>query len=391
MAVDIKSALFYSRKDLLKNKKIFIFITISIIFATANIIAVNGLIAGMIDDFVDNSVEISIGHLNIYPKEEDRYIDGLGVKEQKLRSLSSVTAYSPRIFANGVLSNKELSASISIMGLDPDRDKEVSKILDKLKRGISINSGDQNGILVSSRLADDLKLDVGDEAYLTFENGNIKTYAVKGIIHTGNPDFDTSTVFMTLDESGRQLGLDNKASVIMVSLSDKMLADRYKPVIVQELEVSRIRTWKEEIELISGFAEAMRSFGNIISAVGLIVAVISVGLIIYINVVSKKRQIGVMKAIGAKDSFIFTVFVMEAVLFGLIGVALGDILGYAAVKYMEAHPFYDVASQAYIGARFYISMLYIASAVSFSVTVLSAVYPAVKASRIDVIKAIWGS
>ena len=390
MAVDINSAMFYSRKDLLKNKKIFIFITIAIIFATANIIAVNGLVAGMIDDFLDNNVEISIGHLNIYPNENDRYIDGLGVKEQKLTSLKVVSAYSPRIFANGVLSNKDLSTSVSIMGLDPGRDREVTKILDKLDRGLSINSGDQNDILVSSRLAEDLKLDVGDESFLTFENGNIKTYRVKGIIHTGNPDYDISTVFMTLDESGRQLGLDNKASIILVRLNDKMVANQHKPAIMQELEVSKVRTWNEEIEYISGFTEAWRSMGSIISAVGLIVAVISVGLIIYINVESKKRQIGVMKAIGAKDSFIFSVFVMEAILFGLIGVTLGDILGYIAVKYMESHPFYDVASQAYVGARFYDYILYMASAVSFSVTVLSGVYPAIKASRMDIIKALWG-
>lgn len=390
MAVDVKSALFYSRKDLLKNKKVFVFITLAIIFSTANIIAVNGLIAGMIDDFLDNNVEIAIGHLNIYPNEEDRYIEGLGVKEQKLGSLKVVTAYSPRVFANGVLSNKDLSVSVSILGLEPKRDKEVTKILDKLDRGTSIDSGDQNDILVSSRLAKDLKLDVGDEAFLTFENGKLKTYTVKGIIHTGNPDFDTSTVFMTLDESGRQLGLDNKASIILIRLSDKMLANQYKPIILQELEVSRVRTWKEEIEYISGFTEAWKSFAGIISAVGLIVAVISVGLIIYINVVSKKRQIGVMKAIGANDSFIFAVFVMEAILFGLIGVTLGDILGYMMVKYLEAHPFYDVASQAYVGARFYDYILYIASAVSFSVTVLSGVYPAIKASKIDIIKALWG-
>lgn|GEM_PF-1003241 len=390
MAVDINSAIFYSRKDLIKNKKIFIFLTLAILFATANIIAVNGLVAGMVDDFLDNSVDISIGHLNIYPKEDNRYIDGLGIKEQKLKSLNVVTAYSPRIFANGVLSNKDLSTSVSIMGLDPGKDKEVSEILDKLDRGASINSGDQNDILISSRLAENLKLDVGDDAFLIFENGNIKTYTVKGIIHTGNPDFDISTVFMTLEESGRQLGLDNKASIILVRLSDKMLANQYQPIVMQELEVSKVRTWNEEIEYITGFTEAWRSMGGIISAVGLIVAVISVGLIIYINVDSKKRQIGVMKAIGAKDSFIFAVFIMEAVLFGLIGVTLGDILGYMAVKYLEAHPFYDVASQAYVGARFYDNILYIASAICFSVTVLSGVYPAIKASRIDIIKALWG-
>ncbi len=392
MAVDIKASLFFSGKDLLKHKKICIFITLAIVFATANIIVVNGLMEGNINDFLDNTVETSIGHLNIYPKEENRYIDGLGIKEQKLALLKdAVAAYSPRISANGVLSYKDLSASASILGLDPDKEKSVTKLLEKIDRGATIGSNDHSAILVSYRLAEDLKLEVGDEAHLAFENGKVKTYTVKGIVRTGNSDFDASTIIMTMDESSRQLGLDNKASVILIKLHDKMLANQYKPVIMQELDVSNLRTWKEETEFILSFTAAWKSFSGIISIVGMIAAAISVGLIVYINVISKNRQIGIMKAIGAKDKFIFTVFVMEAVLFGLMGVALGDILGYFAIKYLEAHPFYDAVSQTWMSARFYNHILYTASAVSFSVTVLSGIYPAVKASRIDIIKAIWGN
>ncbi len=391
MAVDFNTALFYSRKDLLKNKKIFIFITLAIILATANIIVVNGLIEGMVNDLLDNTVETSIGHLNIYPKEEDRYIDGLGIKEQKLTALNEiVVAYSPRISTNGILTHKELSGSASILGLDPEKEKDVSKILEKLDRGSSINSDDQDAILVSYRLAEDLKLEIGSETDLTFENGKVKTYNVKGIVRTGNSDFDASTIIMTLDEIAMQLGLDNKASIILIKLRDKELASQYKPIIIKELELSNVRTWREEVEFILSFTLAWKSFAGIISIIGLIAAVISVGLIIYINVVSKKRQIGIMKAIGAKESFIFMVFVMEAILFGLIGVVLGDILGYLAIKYMETHPFYDAVSQTWMSARFYPYLFYIASAVSFSVTVLAGIYPAIKASRIDVIKAIWG-
>ncbi len=133
-----------------------------------------------------------------------------------------------------------------------------------------------------------------------------------------------------------------------------------------------------------------RSSAAIGCARRLTAAAISVGIIIYINVVHKKRQIGIMKALGAKDSFIFKVFIMEAVLFGLIGVSIGDVLGYLAVKYSEAHPFYDDLMKTYTSARFGYYLVYNATIVSFTVTVLAGVYPAIKASRIDIIKAIWG-
>ncbi len=389
MPVDLRCALFYSRKDIFKNKKIFAFITLSIIFATANIIVINGLTDGMIKDLVDNTIESSSGHLNIYPADNERFIEGLGVKEQRLAALEEVEAYSPRLSASGVLSNKELSASVAILALDPDKERRTTKLLDKITKGMALNSNDNNAILVSYRLAEDLKLDVGDEAELAFENGKSKVYNVKGIIRTGAADFDSSTVIMPLNEANQQLAFDNSASVILIKLSDKELADAYMPVIMQVLGVSNVKTWKEETEYLLSFAEAWQSFSSIISAVGLVAAAISVGIIIYINVIHKTRQIGIMKAIGAKDDFIFTVFLMEAVLFGVIGVSIGDGVGYFAVKYLEAHPFPEPMLGS-MAPRFYMYLLYDASLVTMLTVILAAVYPAFIAGRMNIIKAIWG-
>ncbi len=389
MPHEVHLVLFYSKKDIFKNRKIFIFITLAIIFATANIIFVNGLMDGMVSNDVDNTVESSIGHLNIYPKEDERFIDGLGIKEQRLKELNEVEAYSPRLSASGTLSNKELSFPVVILGLDPEKEGRVTRLLEKLESGTAINSSD-NAILVSSRLSEDLKLSAGDEATLAFETGNTREYRVKGIVRTGNLDFDSTTIIMPLGEANRQLGIDNKASIILIKLQDKEAADAYKPLLMQELEVTNVKTWREEIEFLLRFSEAWRSFAKVISAVGLIAAAVSVGIIIYINVIHKKRQIGIMKALGAKDSFVFKIFIMEAALFGVIGVSIGDVLGYLAIKYTEAHPFYDAVMQAWISARFDYYLLYNATLVSFAVTILSGVYPAVKASRVDIIKAIWG-
>ncbi len=389
MPHEVHSVLFYSKKDIFKNRKIFIFITLAIIFATANIIFVNGFIEGTISYDIDNTVESSIGHLNVYPKEDERFIDGLGIKEQKLKELKEVEAFSPRLSASGTLSNKELSFPVVILGLDPEKEGRVTRLLEKIISGASLNSNDI-AVLVSSRLAEDLKLSAGDEATLAFETGNEREYEVKGIVRTGNLEFDSTTVIMPLSEANRQLGIDNKASVILVNIQDKEAADAYKPLLMQKLEVTNVKTWKEEIEFLLRFSEAWRSFAKVISAVGLIAAAVSVGIIIYINVIHKKRQIGIMKALGAKDSFVFKIFIMEAALFGIIGVSIGDVLGYLAIKYTEVYPFYDAVMQAWISARFDYYLLYNATLVSFSVTILSGVYPAIKASRINIIKAIWG-
>lgn len=387
---EIGVALFYSKKHILKNKNIFIFITLAIIFATASIIMINGIVDGIIYGQVDNMVESSLGHLNIYPGDNDRFIEGLGIKEKKLEEINDIVAFSPRISVSGIISNNELSSPVDIVGLDPKKENGVSKLLSKIISGTTLDPNDKDAILISSRLAENLKIYVGDKATVIFETGNAREYLVKGIVRTGNLDFDGSSIIMQMNEANRQLGIDNKASVILIKLSDKNLANSYKPTLIQALQVNNIKTWEDEVEFILRFSQGMKGFSVIISLVGLIAAGVSVGILIYINMIHKKRQIGIMKALGAKDPFIFKIFMIEAFLFGIIGVSLGDLLGYFAIKYFQVNPFYDAVQQTWIRARLNYNIMYIATFISFSVTMLSGAYPALKASRVNIIRAIWG-
>ncbi len=383
------AALFYAKRDILRHKKVFIFITTAIIFATANIIIVNGFMDGIADDLVDNSIEASIGHLNIYPTEDERFIDGTGFKEEKLRSLDRVVSYSSRLATGGTISFNEWDKKVNIIAVDIDNENKVTKLIRKLDKGETLEPGDRN-ILVSYRLAEDMGLDVGDQTTLIFENGATKIYKVKGISHTGIYELDIDSVFMTKPEAEHQLGISDKASIILVNLDDKEIAEEKKPELMEELGVFKVKTWIEEVEHIVKSMGAWTNFSNMVISVGLIASAISVGVIIYINVIHKRRQIGIMKAIGADNQFIFIVFVIEAMLFGIIGVAGGDILGYYGTRYFETHPFWEPVTQTWFRARFYPYLLYNASIVSFSITMLAGIYPAIVARKTNIIKAIWG-
>ncbi|KCZ73044.1 ABC-type transport system, involved in lipoprotein release, permease component [Candidatus Methanoperedens nitroreducens] len=386
---ELKAALFYARRDIVKNKKVFIFITAAIIFATANIIIVNGFMDGIANDLVSNSIETSIGHLNIYPGEDDRFIEGVGFKEKKLSSMDEVVAFSSRLYASGTLSFRDKATAVNIIALDATNEKRVTNLLEKLDRGNTLEANDRD-ILISFRLAEDMGADAGDDVQVVFENGASQTYRIKGITHTGSYELDVNTVFMAKAEANSRLGFDDKASIILVKLTDKDIAGEKKQVMMDELGVFKVKTWWEEVEHIVKSAGAWSEFSNIVSAVGLVASAISVGVVIHINVVHKRRQIGIMKAIGASNSFIFTVFIFEAGLFGIIGVVGGDLLGYYGTRYFETHPFWEPITRTWFRARFYPYLLYNASIVSFGITILAGIYPAIKARRINIIKAIWG-
>lgn len=386
---ELHAAFFYARRDIIKDKKVFFFITAAIIFATANIIIVNGFMDGIADDLIDNSIETSVGHLNVYPKDDDRFIEGIGFKEQKLASMEDVVAFSSRLYSGGTLSFREVTTTVNIIAIDVENERNITKLLEKLEKGSTLEANDRD-ILISYRLAEDVKADTGDHVTLVFENGASRMYKIKGIAHTGVYELDVDTVFMSKTELNQHLGSGDKASVILVKLTDKDMAEAKKQVLMDELGISKVKTWVEEIEHIVKSMGAWSEFSNMVISVGLIASAISVGVIIFINVVHKQRQIGIMKAIGASNSFVFIVFIIEAGLFATLGVAGGDVLGYYATRYFETHPFWEPITRTWFRARFYPYLLYNASIVSFSITIIAGIYPALKARKLNIIKAIWG-
>ncbi len=385
---DIGTAFFFAKKDAGKNIRVFALIIVAIAFATANIIIVNGFMDGFSNSLMDVTLDISSGHVNIYPKEKDRYIEGLGIKELKLDRMKNVVAYSPRLYSSGTLFYKEKSKTVKIIALDPEKEQGVTKILGKIVEGDTLSR--ENEILISYRLAEDLNARTGGETTLVFENGKSKTYKIKGITRTGAQDLDASGVIMYMDEANRVLGLSGKASIIMVKLSNREQAEEYRNIMKTELGVTHVKVWREEIEAIVGSMNTIKKMTDTVIAVGLFAAAVSVGVIIYVNVIYRRRQIGIMKAIGMKGSLIFMVYFMETMFLAGIGVASGDILGYLGTKYLETIPFYCPIIQEYISAKFYTYLLYDASIVSGAVVVVAGMYPALIASRTNIIKAIWG-
>ncbi len=384
----LSAVLFYARKDLEKNKKKFFFIILTISLVGANMIILNGFMDGYVNDFLERTLETSTGHLNIYPKWEDQYIEGLSIKEQKIEKLDGVFAYSPRLSVGGSLSYKEKSKPIKILAIDPIKENKVTKLLSKLDSGKTLDSNDRSSVLVTYRLADELRIKVGDYVALVFENGVAKIYLVKGIIRTGL-EMDKTTVIMNFEEVTEQLDLNNKASVILVKLNEMDMVEKYKNILSQELLINNIKIWSDEIESVVSSMKSYREIIDTVNAIGLFVAAVTLGIILYINVLYTRREIGILKAIGMKDSQVLSVYLIEAFLIGIIGIFIGGILGYLGIKYLEKHPFYDPIL-GFVSPHFYSYLIYDATIVIILTLMLAAVYPVLLASKTNIIKAIWG-
>ncbi|MFZ3077517.1 MAG: FtsX-like permease family protein, partial [Candidatus Aenigmatarchaeota archaeon] len=228
---------------------------------------------------------------------------------------------------------------------------------------------------------------VGDRVSITYSNGVMRSYRVKGVIKTGFGVSDIG-IYVTNKEMESVLGVKDKASSILVKTSDKSASAKFKLLIIEQNINAVPKTWQENAGFIEQINSSFSMIISVTSVVSLLTAAMTIGIIIYINAVHKRRVIGILKAIGAKNSAILKMFLLESVIFGLCGIAFGAVLGNLMVQYFNANPldlpFGLVYPELKTGEA-------INAAVSLLIAVLIAgFYPAYAAAKTNIVKAIWG-
>ena len=137
---------------------------------------------------------------------------------------------------------------------------------------------------------------------------------------------------------GREVFAD-RASQILVSIEQAGGESR----IIQELNTlginGQIRSWREYGGAVGGIVSSFDIVASLINSIGLIVAAIVMFIVIYINVLNKKRQIGILRAIGIKRNVIISTYFLQALFYAICGIVLGWLITHFAIQpYFASHP-----------------------------------------------------
>jgi ABC-type lipoprotein release transport system permease subunit len=195
------------------------------------------------------------------------------------------------------------------------------------------------------------------------------------------------SAYLTTREVESVLGIEDKATEILVRLNDRSAAEEYKLKVMQGIPYE-VKTWKDKAEFVEQITSSMRMITTITGSVGILTVAVTIAIIIYINTTYKKRLIGVLKAIGASDSVILRIFLYEAIIFSIFGILAGIGISYLLDSYISANPIVLPMGEVSLDVR---ADLLLTSSIA---VVLSAIfagfYPSWKASRQSIIKSIWG-
>jgi putative ABC transport system permease protein len=242
----------------------------------------------------------------------------------------------------------------------------------------------------------DGEIAVGDEVTFSYRSGSTETFTVSGILGSDEessplalvslensqatvdtPDGDTKAAYsaMTISTEGTDVVDDVKDDAKSYLKDDSDAAD-----LKQEEYDIKVQTPSDVVDQVSSIINQITLLIGGIAGISLVVGSIGIANIMIVSVTERTREIGIMKAIGASKRDVIQLFIVEAIILGVIGAVLGVMaglgFGYLGVSIADWPMVYPLQ---WVG---------IAVAIGVSVGVLSGLYPAWSAARIDPIEAL---
>jgi putative ABC transport system permease protein len=398
MLENFKVAFFLAFKQIQRGSKGTLILTIMIIaLVFVNLVFLPSIISGVVETFNAQSINFNYGNLVIEPREGDQYISEVDALQKKVERIPGVVGTSPRILTGVTYFYKGHDARSTLYGINPQDERSVTKIYENMIRGEFLSRGDTDKIIMGATLAGTegeeggglptlQGVQIGDSVEVSFPNGERRTFQVKGIYETQSIGVDTSA-FTTTEAVAQVLGLEDQVSEILVKTDVNGQEEMYRRRLLSYGVQQQVFTFEQKA---AGFVDqAIQSFEiiNAISTlVSLIIAVVVIFIVIFINTVNKRRQIGILKAIGIDKQIIINSYVLQVIFIATLGALAGIVLTAGVIYYLTVNPLvfpggpvFPVVEPATV-ARSIASL--------FAVSIVAGYIPAWKTAREDILDAI---
>lgn len=329
-----------------------------------NLVVVTGILVGLVQGISNLYRQQETGDVIVSSLDTKNYIDNSQQVISFIKTLSQVETVEPRYIAGGTLeanyktrtdqNAKPNQTGATIAGVDPVIENTFSGLASYVGEGEYLSPSDYDEVLVGSQLIDRYSFGrvpgltplenvyPGDKVRLTV-NGHTREVRVKGIVvSTGNSPI-AARVYMPAPELRELMGrTDYNVNEIAIRLQPSADPAQFRDLLKRSGvgEVALVQTFEDAIP--NGIAEVKQTFamlGNAISSVGLVVASITIFIVIFINAVTRRKFIGILKGIGISAEAIELSYMFQSLFYAMIGSSIGLVILYGfLVPYIAAHP-----------------------------------------------------
>lgn len=327
-----------------------------------NLVVVSGILVGLIEGSIRQWQEEYTSDIIISELDQKDYIENSDNVIGIVSNISDVKAVSPRYTAGASLEanyqtkterEKPNTASGQIYGIDPTAEDAVTQLGGKMLEGEYLTPQDYDQVLLGYfMLSQYVPIDspnfsalknvgVGSKIRLTV-GGVTREVRIKGIV-LSKVDNVRRGIYMTDTQLKSLIGRDNR-NVGEIAV---LLEDGADPVLVKEEilrsgvgDLAKVQTYEDaQPQFLKDIVNTFNMLGNAFSSIGLVVSSITIFIVIFINALTRRKYIGILKGIGIEGKAIEASYVFQSIFYAVIGSTFGLALVYGfLVPYFAENP-----------------------------------------------------
>lgn len=372
------------------------------------------LAEGAHEDWIGAGVRLGSGHVAIQNPEFQAY----NTLEHRVPAVELARAWealndtavsrhvvstAPRLAVLGLANSPAAAIPATIIGVDPDLEREFSMLADKLTEGRYLESGDRLHAYVGSRLAERLKLRIGSRLVLTAQDaeGEIAGQLVRvaGIFRTGIPAVDEGLVHIPLSTAQEWLGTEGALTTLAVILESSREVETVVTALrdrLGNLPNVAVLGWRQAMPELDG-AVRIDDYGDFLFH-GILLAIVALAIVntVLMSVLNRVREFGVVRALGLTKletgSIVFLEGLVLTVASGVLGMVIG--ISFTLLFFRNGLDFSFMFESEFTAAGVVINPVIvpqftpslIVKSVAFVVLIgiMSSFYPALRAAKIDI-------
>ena len=309
-------------------------------------LSATGIMKGMVFDMVKNTIENQVSDIQIHHKafsannEIKFFMKNSDQIINQVETQKHVKAVSSRTKTFGMASTASKGLGVTLNGIEPNKERLVTKIYDKLTDSLSsyFTSEKKNRIVISKKLAEKLNVRVKSKIVITFQDfdGNLTgaSFKVEGIYKTQNAMFDAQNIFVKKSDLDKLLNMPaNTAHEIAILLNNYEDTKLVVPEIEKLVPNYLVEGWFD----IDPYLQMTSSLTNYMLIIFMSIIMLALGFTIVntmlMVILERTKELGMIMAIGMNRRKVFAMIFFETSLLAIIGGALGIIISVLFTSY----------------------------------------------------------
>ena len=341
------------------------------------------------------------------------YLTGYDGLARRLERREDVTAAAPSLNGQIILTSGNRVSGAVVRGIDPDRSHvEIDEYLKQgtlrdltLRTPVQVDGRDLTlpGIIIGDRLAEQLRVDKGDPVQAVSPVGSptavgiiprIRRFAVAGIFDSGMREYDSGLVFMGLADAQGFFGVADVATSIEITVADaadaRGIADDIQEAVGSGY---RVEDWTRLWPNLFAALRLEKTVYFLVLLLMVLIAAFNIVSTLIMVVMEKRKDIAVLRSLGASRGGIRWIFLLNGWIIGAVGTLLGVVLGYVLARLIQTYQFIELPDDVFLVSTVPVSIspLYFAlvGLASLAICCLASIYPARQAAKlhpVDVIR-----